>query len=255
MSVNGSGEVEIVQSLTGWRTSWSSIITGNFSSSQNDDLLLYDNRAGIGEFSTVSNDASITPLRVHSNWRNTWQHIVSGRFVPNASFESLLLYEERSGLTEFYSTDGQGSISRIDVNLGKQWSSPWQFILSGQFVPGRGSAGTSSLCAYRSDGTVSYFFVSSTKEEPMDDSIDTVLRVHGIWAAGDRTVTIHQNRNSLVVMMSAFGRPNASGSVLNSNTIKVTFPDDQTLTGTLERPDRIRWSNGTVWKRVGDVEG
>jgi hypothetical protein len=46
------------------------------------------------------------------------------------------------------------------------------------------------------------------------------------------------------------GRPTAHGSIINDSTFTVTFPDDNTITGTLEGPKTIRWSNCTVWTRV-----
>jgi hypothetical protein len=92
----------------------------------------------------------------------------------------------------------------------------------------------------------------------MDDTrIRTVVNLNGLWSAGGpqnaRILVI--SHNSLNVSMSAFHRPTAHGSILNATTITVTFPDDKTYTGTLQPPDTIRWSNGTVWRRVGDTEG
>jgi len=90
-----------------------------------------------------------------------------------------------------------------------------------------------------------------------DAFIETIVTVHGLWSTGDsRTMAITVlSGNSLNVSMQAFNRPTAHGSILNANTIRVTFPDDDTYSGTLQPPNMIRWSNGTVWKRVGDVEG
>lgn len=62
---------------------------------------------------------------------------------------------------------------------------------------------------------------------------------------------------TLTIDMSAWDRPMAQGSVVDSSTIRVTFPDDATYTGTLLAPDMIRWSNGSMWQRVdlGKGEG
>jgi hypothetical protein len=49
--------------------------------------------------------------------------------------------------------------------------------------------------------------------------------------------------------MSDFDRPAAHGTIIDNSTIKVTFPDDQTYTGTLVGPNAIRWSNGSTWTR------
>jgi len=49
--------------------------------------------------------------------------------------------------------------------------------------------------------------------------------------------------------MSEFGRPTATGTIVDSSTIKVNFPDDRTYTGQLHPPNAIIWSNGSVWTK------
>jgi hypothetical protein len=85
--------------------------------------------------------------------------------------------------------------------------------------------------------------------------IDMVGKLQGFWtAAGTQRAVISVSSLSITINMSAFGRPTAHGSILDASTITVTFPDDRIYTGKLEQPNTIRWSNGTVWKRVV-VEG
>ena len=105
--------------------------------------------------------------------------------------------------------------------------------------------------------SVSECTVPPTSTVSTDTFIETVIPVHGLWSAGGRqTIPIMVLfTNSLKVSMRAFKRPTAHGSILNATTIKVTFPDDKTYTGILQPPNMIRWSNGTVWRRVGDIEG
>ena len=244
-SVDNLGDIQLIRSFTNWRHSWHSIITGNFSSSPNDDLLFYDKGAGVGEFYKVNNDAGITQLGLHDNWRNTWQHVVSGQFLQNATFDGLLFYEEGSGHTEFYSTDGHSRISQIDVDPGDQWRLPWQVILAGEFTPNIGLIGTSRLCSYDSrDGAIRYFYLEL-------GTIITVVDLNGRWTDGStRSAAISVSFTSLTVDMSAYNRPTAHGSILDSSTITVTFPDDKTYTGKLEPPNTIRWSNGSTWRKV-----
>jgi hypothetical protein len=52
------------------------------------------------------------------------------------------------------------------------------------------------------------------------------------------------------IHMSDYDRPAANGSIVNGSTIKMTFPDDATYTGTLQPPNRIVWSNGSAWTKV-----
>jgi hypothetical protein len=243
--VDHLGDIFLLKSFTNWRTSWNSIITGNFSSSQNDDLLFYDKGAGVGEFYRLDNQAGMTQFSHHDNWRHTWQHVVSGQFLQNATFDGLLFYEEGSGHTEFYATDGHGSISQIDVILGNQWSLPWQAILAGEFTPNIGLIGTSRLCNYDSrDGTIRYFYF-----EPA--TIHTVIDLNGRWTAGStQSAVISAAFTSLTVDMSAYHRPAAHGSIADASTITVTFPDDATYTGKLQPPNTIRWSNGSAWRKI-----
>jgi hypothetical protein len=85
----------------------------------------------------------------------------------------------------------------------------------------------------------------------------TVVNLEGRWRGeGDessRRAVISVSPQSITINMSAFGRPAAHGSILGNSTIRVNFPDDNTFTGKLERPITIRWSNGTVWKKVIDI--
>lgn len=60
----------------------------------------------------------------------------------------------------------------------------------------------------------------------------------------------------IVIDMSAYGRPDALGSYVLSlpTTIRVKFPDDATFEAEVSpwqvRPNRITWSNGSVWARI-----
>jgi len=243
--VDHLGDIFLAKRYTNWRGSWHTILAGNFSSSQFDDLLFYDRGAGFGEFYRLDDNAGMTQFSAHDNWRATWQHIVSGQFLQNSPADGLLFYEEGTRHTEIYSTNGQGSISQIDVTLGNEWSLPWNTILAGEFTPNIGLIGTSRLCSYDAvDGTLRYFFL-----EPL--TIHTVFDLNGPWTAGGpQRPVISAALSSLTVDMSAFHRPPAHGSIVNASTISVTFPDDATFTGTLQAPNRIRWSNGTVWTKV-----
>jgi len=80
---------------------------------------------------------------------------------------------------------------------------------------------------------------------------NTVLNLGGVWnAGGSHNATISIDLQDLSVDMSAFIRPTAHGSIKDWSVISVTFPDDKTYTGTLEAPNKILWSNNTVWTKV-----
>lgn len=244
-SVDQSGNIHLEQRNTGWSKRWTSFIPGNFSDSKYDDLLFYAKTLGIGSFYRFDGDLGRKLLIKHTNWRKTWQHIVPGQFLQNAPFDGLLFYQEGSGHTEFYSTNGEGSISQIDIKLGNQWSLPWQAILVGEFTPNIGLVGTERLCAYdSSDGTLRYFFLELA-------TIKTVIDLNGRWSDGSlRFTPISAAFTSLTIDMSAHHRPAAHGTIVDGSTIKVVFPDAATHTGKLQLPNKIRWSNGTSWTKA-----
>jgi len=156
-----------------------------------------------------------------------------------------LFYQEASGHTEFYSTDGHGHLSQIDIDPGDQWRLPWQAIFAGEFTPNIGLFNTERLCSYDPrDGVLRYFFLEQT-------TIRTLIDLNGRWTAGGtRNAVISAAFTSLTVDMSAFHRPAAHGTIVDGSTITVPFPDDATFTGKLQLPNIIRWSNGSAWTKV-----
>ena len=82
-------------------------------------------------------------------------------------------------------------------------------------------------------------------------AVKPVIDLNGRWASGGTPgPAISVSAAALTVDMSAYHRPAAHGSIVNDHTITVTFPDDSTYTGTLQPPNAIRWSNGSVWTKV-----
>ena len=85
-----------------------------------------------------------------------------------------------------------------------------------------------------------------------------VFNLNGNWTDGStRSAHIYQGPDcsdqcvNIMIDMSAFGRPNAKGSVLNGFAITVTFPDDNTYVGRVmpNTANMIEWSNGTTWTK------
>jgi len=80
--------------------------------------------------------------------------------------------------------------------------------------------------------------------------VNTAFDLNGSWSAGSPWIAIiYEGATSLTIDMSDFDRPTAHGSIVNSSTITVTFPDDRTYTGTLQGSQTIRWSNGSTWTK------
>ena len=86
-------------------------------------------------------------------------------------------------------------------------------------------------------------------------AIQTVLDLRGAWASGGAAGPfVSVTGNSISIDMSAYHRPTASGRVLDSTHISVSFPDDKTYTGVLQAPNVIRWSNNSSWTKVPAIQ-
>lgn len=78
-----------------------------------------------------------------------------------------------------------------------------------------------------------------------------VFDVNGTFTdGGSARPVITDVDDILTVDMSSQHRPTATGVVINSDTILVTFPDDTTYTAKLQAPNVIRWSNGSTWQKL-----
>jgi hypothetical protein len=79
--------------------------------------------------------------------------------------------------------------------------------------------------------------------------ITPVIDLNGVWAAGGTpAATISVNENFLSIDLP--GRPTASGTIVDRSDIVVNFPDATTLSGQLQPPSTIAWSNGSTWQKV-----
>lgn len=101
-------------------------------------------------------------------------------------------------------------------------------------------------------GSAAVFILSLTplaNAKPIPAKATICSPVNGQWYfTGNPGPIITQKDKQLSVDMSAYGRPNATGKLLNETQIEVTFPDDATFIGTLNGRGRISWNNGTVWE-------
>src|SRR3982751_643742 len=78
-------------------------------------------------------------------------------------------------------------------------------------------------------------------------AVTTVFDLNGTYTDGGSARPVISNVNDiLTVDMSSQHRPTATGVVITSDTILVTFPDDGTYAAKLQAPGTIRWSNGST---------
>ena len=79
----------------------------------------------------------------------------------------------------------------------------------------------------------------------------TAFGLSGRWTDGTGPgPVVTMSDTNIAVDMSALGRPPATGFVINSSSISVTFPDEGTYTGQLIAPNTIRWSSGLPWTKI-----
>jgi len=122
-AVDKTGQLRLLRSNNRWRNTWNAIVPGKFSDSRFNDLLFYDRAGGTGEFYHNDGHGGITLFSSHTNWRTTWRGINSGSFSLGGKYDGLVFYEDGTGTTEFYTTDGKASIVQQPVFLGGSWPS------------------------------------------------------------------------------------------------------------------------------------
>jgi hypothetical protein len=109
-----------------WRTTWTHIVSGKFSSSPYDGLLFYDRNSGYAEFYETDGYGGITFLQNDSNWRKSWTHIISGAFYgPDRT--GLLFYDRQAGFAAIYNTDGAGNLD-ASPREHSGWRTSWTHI-------------------------------------------------------------------------------------------------------------------------------
>ena len=245
--IDPAGNMSLVASHH-WATGWDLIVRGNFSNSANDDLLFY-RQSGAGEFYRVNDNGGTSLLADHENWLTTWTQIVPGQYVETETYDGLLFYDGGS-TTGIATTDGHGSLQDLATLFGAPWASPWQTVIAGTFIGNIAPVATSDLVAYSArEGLIRYFHV-------VPAAIATVTDLRGIWTDGGSAFpVISESGTDLSIDMSSQHRPTAHGSVIDSQTITVTFADDATFTGTLHAPGTIVWSNGSSWTKTAPQDG
>src|SRR5436305_6147750 len=92
-NTDSQGNLTLVQSHNGWRTTWSQIVPGRFGGTSSTDLLFYDANAGESEFHNTDSQGNLTLVQSHNGWRTTWSQIVASNFGGAHSTTDLLFYD------------------------------------------------------------------------------------------------------------------------------------------------------------------
>ncbi|HEX5255285.1 MAG TPA: N,N-dimethylformamidase beta subunit family domain-containing protein [Mycobacterium sp.] len=125
-SVDGLGNMALLQSHFGWRTSWSEIVPGSYAASPFTGLLFYDRAAGHVELCSGDGLGNITLLQGHDGWRTSWDMIVP--VDGQLGLTRLLFYDRDAGWGEIYATDGNGGLVLQQAYTG--WRTTWSVIVS-----------------------------------------------------------------------------------------------------------------------------
>ena len=115
-----------------WRSTWTHIVAGKFSSAPYDSLLFYEQSNGYAEFYETDGSGGISFLKNHDDWRDSWTHIIPGKF-SDSTFTGLLLYDQQAGFAAVYDTNGSGDLIKLREYDG--WRPSWTHITTAR-IPG-----------------------------------------------------------------------------------------------------------------------
>ncbi|MEU9457091.1 hypothetical protein [Streptomyces sp. NPDC048277] len=136
-----AGDLAFIGQGTGWRSTWSQIVPGNFGGgTQRTDLLFYDPKA-------TTTDGAVAFFAVDANgqmhlmgsdapqWSPTWTHIVPGHFGGVTGLTDLLFYDGSNGVAKFFASAGDGTVTQIgETRTG--WRRNWTHVVPGHFKQG-----------------------------------------------------------------------------------------------------------------------
>ena len=126
-SVDAAAHLSLQTTHPDWRTSWSLIVPGTYTSKPPGsplDLLFYDRSAGVGEFYQTGSLGDMNQISVSTGWRTSWSMIIPGKF-SDSPYTDLLFYDPSTGTGEFYHTGG-GLSPLFATDTG--WRTSWSII-------------------------------------------------------------------------------------------------------------------------------
>ena len=122
-SVDGHGNIGLIQSYSGWRTTWTHLVA-----LENAALVFYDQSAGYGEMYAIdSKTNNISFLKSYSDWGSSWTHLVP---LHCSSGLALLFYDEISGRAVVYAVDIlTGELNLLGTPI-TSWQANWASLVS-----------------------------------------------------------------------------------------------------------------------------
>jgi hypothetical protein len=166
-SYNGAADAFVLlNTQTGWRTTWSHIVAGSFGGSgAASDLLFYDQQNGEIEFYTVASGGLVRLAPTITGVRRTWSHVAAGAFTKSSQAAAqqtsdLFFYDRDTGLGEIDQLDQSGALSLVGAHPGL--GGGWTHVLAASFTGGdltdllfyNSRTGTSQLAISQNAGTL-----------------------------------------------------------------------------------------------------
>lgn len=116
---------------TATRTTWTNIVSGRWSSSIYDGLLMYDRTAGYLALYDTDGQGHLSANPISAGTTSsTWTHVASVR-IDDSGYSSILFYDSASKNVCLYSTDGLGNLT-----LHSQWATnkSYTHVTAGYFT-------------------------------------------------------------------------------------------------------------------------
>jgi hypothetical protein len=136
---------DLLYSDASWRTTWTHIIPGRFSSSPYTGLLFFEQSTGYAEVYDTDGQGRIVapPLQIYNplGGRTQWTQLIPGLF-GSSGLTGILLYDQPSGFARFFECTGEGAF--IQLSEYADWRNTWTQIVPGLFTASK----TSSLLFY-----------------------------------------------------------------------------------------------------------
>ena len=128
-STHSDDHLHLVRRHTGWRSSWTLLIPGNFDGDADTDLACYDANAGEIEFLSSDGRGGFDSITTYRNCRTSWSIIVPGHFT-GSDYTDLLFYDPTTGEAQLDSIRGDARMHRVTVF--DNWRRTWSIITAGE---------------------------------------------------------------------------------------------------------------------------
>jgi hypothetical protein len=134
---------ELLYSDASWRSTWTHIIPGRFSSSPYTGLLFYEQSTGYAEVYETDGDGRIVATSVQTynplggNGAPHWTHVVPGLF-GSSGLTGILLYDQSSGYSCIFERGSDGAFIQLKNCPARR--DTWTQIVPGLFTPSSNSS-------------------------------------------------------------------------------------------------------------------